>query len=299
MVLGWAVEQDCGQVGQVPGPALLPLGPGCLKEPAASVVATLREVEKTKGKGLQMTLTSVFIPPPPGTRIIYDRKFLMECRNSPVTKTPPKDLPAIPGVTSPTSDEPPMQVSQSHLHSPEDKRAGGGCWACPGSALSVFSGEFQVSGKGSDGDCPPSVEEPWESLGGGALVLLAPFRAPRTLTQLLVDASDRVTSEELMENGHGFIQYPSSACLSVSLLATPHHTRCHAPPPHTAPRLEPSGCVCGAGDNLSKTRCMSPLGTYMSTRLKNKLQYLLAGAWSLSGLLMETGRQCLLLLLEL
>ncbi|KAM7328763.1 hypothetical protein ACRRTK_012855 [Alexandromys fortis] len=60
-----------------------------------------------------------------GTRIIYDRKFLMECRNSPVAKTPPKDLPAIPGVTSPTSDEPPMQVSQSHLHSPEEKRAGG------------------------------------------------------------------------------------------------------------------------------------------------------------------------------
>lgn len=64
-----------------------------------------------------------------------------------MAKTPPKDLPAIPGVTSPTSDEPPMQVSQSHLHSPEEKRAGGGCWACLGSALSVF-GEFQVSGTG-------------------------------------------------------------------------------------------------------------------------------------------------------
>ncbi|KAL1771451.1 eukaryotic translation initiation factor 4E-binding protein 1 [Sigmodon hispidus] len=63
---------------------------------------------------------------PGGTRIIYDRKFLMECRNSPVAKTPPKDLPAIPGVTSPTSDKPPMQASQSQLHSsPEDKRAGG------------------------------------------------------------------------------------------------------------------------------------------------------------------------------
>ncbi|XP_026309764.1 eukaryotic translation initiation factor 4E-binding protein 1 isoform X2 [Piliocolobus tephrosceles] len=60
-----------------------------------------------------------------GTRIIYDRKFLMECRNSPVTKTPPKDLPAIPGVTSPSSDEPPTEASQSHLrNSPEDKRAG-------------------------------------------------------------------------------------------------------------------------------------------------------------------------------
>ncbi|GAB1293068.1 Eukaryotic translation initiation factor 4E-binding protein 1 [Apodemus speciosus] len=70
--------------------------------------------------------SSLITPSPPGTRIIYDRKFLMECRNSPVAKTPPKDLPTIPGVTSPSSDEPPMQSSQSHLHSsPEDKRAGG------------------------------------------------------------------------------------------------------------------------------------------------------------------------------
>ncbi|XP_021495590.1 eukaryotic translation initiation factor 4E-binding protein 1 [Meriones unguiculatus] len=69
---------------------------------------------------------TLFSTTPGGTRIIYDRKFLMECRNSPVAKTPPKDLPAIPGVTSPTSDEPPMQASQSQLHSsPEDKQAGG------------------------------------------------------------------------------------------------------------------------------------------------------------------------------
>ena len=42
---------------------------------------------------------------PEGTRIIYDRKFLLECRSSPVTKTPPKGLPIIPGVTSPPSSE--------------------------------------------------------------------------------------------------------------------------------------------------------------------------------------------------
>ena len=61
-----------------------------------------------------------------GTRIIYDRKFLMECRNSPVTKTPPRDLPTIPGVTSPTGDEPPTEARQNHLRSsPEDKPAGG------------------------------------------------------------------------------------------------------------------------------------------------------------------------------
>lgn len=62
----------------------------------------------------------------PGTRIIYDRKFLMECRNSPVAKTPPRDLPTIPGVTSPPSDEPSVEVSHSHLRSsPEDKPASG------------------------------------------------------------------------------------------------------------------------------------------------------------------------------
>ncbi|EHB02713.1 Eukaryotic translation initiation factor 4E-binding protein 1, partial [Heterocephalus glaber] len=62
---------------------------------------------------------------PAGTRIIYDRKFLMECRNSPVAKTPPRDLPTIPGVTSPSSDEPSMEASQSHLRSSlEDKPAG-------------------------------------------------------------------------------------------------------------------------------------------------------------------------------
>lgn len=104
------------------------LGQDCVKEPAASAVATLtQEVGNTTGKGFREDLPAPFITPsPPGTRIIYDRKFLMECRNSPVAKTPTKDLPTIPGVTSPTSDEPPMQASQSRLHSsPEDKRAGG------------------------------------------------------------------------------------------------------------------------------------------------------------------------------
>lgn len=39
-----------------------------------------------------------------GTRIIYDRKFLLECKNSPIARTPPCCLPQIPGVTtSPTA----------------------------------------------------------------------------------------------------------------------------------------------------------------------------------------------------
>ncbi|NXV23859.1 4EBP3 protein, partial [Cepphus grylle] len=35
-----------------------------------------------------------------GTRIIYDRKFLLDCKNSPMARTPPCCLPQIPAVTS-------------------------------------------------------------------------------------------------------------------------------------------------------------------------------------------------------
>ncbi|XP_077634624.1 eukaryotic translation initiation factor 4E-binding protein 2 [Crocuta crocuta] len=41
------------------------------------------------------------INPVSGTRIIYDRKFLLDRRNSPMAQTPPCHLPNIPGVTSP------------------------------------------------------------------------------------------------------------------------------------------------------------------------------------------------------
>uniref|UniRef100_A0A8C9GJR2 Uncharacterized protein n=1 Tax=Piliocolobus tephrosceles TaxID=591936 RepID=A0A8C9GJR2_9PRIM len=36
-----------------------------------------------------------------GTQIFYDRKFLLDCLNSPMAQTPPCHLPNIPGVTSP------------------------------------------------------------------------------------------------------------------------------------------------------------------------------------------------------
>lgn len=41
--------------------------------------------------------------PVTGTRIIYDRKFLLDCRNSPLARTPPCCLPQIPGVTVPAT----------------------------------------------------------------------------------------------------------------------------------------------------------------------------------------------------
>ncbi|KFU86325.1 Eukaryotic translation initiation factor 4E-binding protein 1, partial [Chaetura pelagica] len=54
-----------------------------------------------------------------GTRIIYDRKFLMECRNSPVAKTPPSDLPDIPGVTSPHVEE--LKIENNHVPNCDEK----------------------------------------------------------------------------------------------------------------------------------------------------------------------------------
>ncbi|KAL1783539.1 eukaryotic translation initiation factor 4E-binding protein 1 [Sigmodon hispidus] len=103
-------------------------GSSCSQTPSRAIptsrVALREGVQLPPGDYSTTPGGKLFSTTPGGTRIIYDQKFLMECRNSPVAKTPPKDLPAIPGVTSPTSDEPPMQASQSQLHSsPEDKRA--------------------------------------------------------------------------------------------------------------------------------------------------------------------------------
>ncbi|XP_076067027.1 eukaryotic translation initiation factor 4E binding protein thor [Oratosquilla oratoria] len=46
---------------------------------------------------------TLFSTTPGGTRIIYERNFLLQMRNSPLAKTPPKNLPVIPGIT--TKDE--------------------------------------------------------------------------------------------------------------------------------------------------------------------------------------------------
>lgn len=116
----------------------------------------------------------------------------MECRNSPVAKTPPKDLPTIPGVTSPTSDEPSTQASQSHLHSsPEDKRAGGESYPGPGlgGGLSVLrNSTFQGEG---NGDCLLFEEQLWRAqrVGDGweaglLLVSACPLQSSRDLKDL-------------------------------------------------------------------------------------------------------------------
>ncbi|XP_015792963.1 eukaryotic translation initiation factor 4E-binding protein 3-like [Tetranychus urticae] len=48
---------------------------------------------------------TLFAHTPGGTRIIYDRSFLLKMRNSPIASTPPKNLPYIAGVTTGISPE--------------------------------------------------------------------------------------------------------------------------------------------------------------------------------------------------
>ena len=67
-----------------------------------------------------------------GTRIIYDRKFLLQMRNSPLTKTPPAKLAAIPDIINEdTCGSPPLKTK-----SPEPVVTGEGregkrdtCWS--------------------------------------------------------------------------------------------------------------------------------------------------------------------------
>ncbi|XP_023324084.1 eukaryotic translation initiation factor 4E-binding protein 3 [Eurytemora carolleeae] len=43
---------------------------------------------------------TIFGTTPGGTKIVYERAFLMNMRNSPLAKTPPNNMPCIPGVTT-------------------------------------------------------------------------------------------------------------------------------------------------------------------------------------------------------
>lgn len=61
-----------------------------------------------------------------GTRIIYDRKFLLDRRNSPIAQTPPAHLPVIPGVTSQNVvRENQKNNANNHINKHDDKPANG------------------------------------------------------------------------------------------------------------------------------------------------------------------------------
>uniref|UniRef100_A0A8C5U521 Eukaryotic translation initiation factor 4E binding protein 2 n=1 Tax=Malurus cyaneus samueli TaxID=2593467 RepID=A0A8C5U521_9PASS len=64
---------------------------------------------------------TLFSTTPGGTRIIYDRKFLLDRRNSPMAKTPPCHLPNIPGVTSPGEAGEEPKADTNNLNHQEGK----------------------------------------------------------------------------------------------------------------------------------------------------------------------------------
>ncbi|NP_001084529.1 eukaryotic translation initiation factor 4E binding protein 2 L homeolog [Xenopus laevis] len=68
---------------------------------------------------------TLFSTTPGGTRIIYDRKFLLDRRTSPLAQTPPRRLPDIPGVTSPNTVVEEPKVETNNLNNHETKTATG------------------------------------------------------------------------------------------------------------------------------------------------------------------------------
>ncbi|KAF7661456.1 hypothetical protein LDENG_00261520 [Lucifuga dentata] len=66
--------------------------------PIPTRVLTLKDWSQLPDCYSQTPGGTLFSTTPGGTRIIYDRKFLLDCRNSPLARTPPCCLPQIPGI---------------------------------------------------------------------------------------------------------------------------------------------------------------------------------------------------------
>ncbi|XP_061192012.1 eukaryotic translation initiation factor 4E-binding protein 1-like [Saccostrea echinata] len=68
---------------------------------------------------------SIFSTTPGGTKIFYDRSFLLKCRNSPLTKSPPPNMAKIPGVTAPASENIPKENGTDVVHDENQKKKEG------------------------------------------------------------------------------------------------------------------------------------------------------------------------------
>eukprot|EP00656_Telonema_subtile_P054586 TRINITY_DN81_c0_g1_i1.p1 TRINITY_DN81_c0_g1~~TRINITY_DN81_c0_g1_i1.p1 ORF type:complete len:120 (-),score=15.30 TRINITY_DN81_c0_g1_i1:290-649(-) len=70
-----------------------------IRSGTVSEMNNVRDLSETPG-GMHFMGTT-----PGGSRIIYDRATMLHYRQSPLSKTPPANLPVIPGVTCPETDE--------------------------------------------------------------------------------------------------------------------------------------------------------------------------------------------------
>ena len=71
---------------------------------------------------------TMFAHTPGGTRIVYERAFLMQMRQSPLAKTPPANLPLIPGVTVPSSGSSPDSKSNQNHNDTQKLQTVKGTW---------------------------------------------------------------------------------------------------------------------------------------------------------------------------
>ncbi|XP_029367058.1 eukaryotic translation initiation factor 4E-binding protein 2-like [Echeneis naucrates] len=92
---------------------------GCQKSTAKAIpshrAVTVSDAEHVPRDCCTTPGGTLFSTTPGGTRIFYDRKFLLECRSSLVAKTPPHGLPRIPGVTSPPAKDPNEKAHNGEL----------------------------------------------------------------------------------------------------------------------------------------------------------------------------------------
>ncbi|XP_065264520.1 eukaryotic translation initiation factor 4E-binding protein 2 isoform X1 [Emys orbicularis] len=98
---------------------------------------------------------TLFSTTPGGTRIIYDRKFLLDRRNSPMAQTPPCHLPNIPGVTSPGTMVEDSKVEINNLNNHDRKNAMG----CQLKPMITETGLCTLSLMHTVSDCSISQEE--------------------------------------------------------------------------------------------------------------------------------------------
>ena len=105
-----------------------------MSTPSASIPVRRVEVKNAHDMPSRYSETpggTIFSTTPGGTRIIYERKYLLNLKGSPLSKTPTKQLPVIPGVTLDDNgklieeDEETLTTVQEETAQADNKKSGG------------------------------------------------------------------------------------------------------------------------------------------------------------------------------